>query len=186
MLFVVLLCLGASVGPGAPPAVAESKSKVIITDVQVSNWVRLWQKRLRLDDWKIESRVVRAAELKPDTLGNLKWNSVSRTAVIKVLSPLDYDAPEVDIAEDIEYTVLHELLHLQLAVLPRDLGRKDIEEQVVNRLADALMQLDKGESFRARSGPATPGQRKTPGPSAPDIAVRQARPPAQAVPSSAR
>ena len=91
MLFVVLLCLGASVGLGAPPAAAESKTKVVITDAQVANWVRTWQKRLRLDDWRIESRVVRASELKPDTLGNLKWNSVSRTAFIKVLSPLDYD-----------------------------------------------------------------------------------------------
>lgn len=186
MLFVVLLCLGASVGLGAPPAVAESKTRVVITDAQVSNWVRVWQKRLRLDDWRIESRIVRSTELKPDTLGNLKWNSVSKTAVIKVLSPLDYDAANVDIAEDIEYTVLHELLHLQLAVLPRDLNRKDVEEQVVNRLADALMQLDKGETFRARSAPMSPTPNGRSDPSTPDIAVRQARPPLKAQPVPAR
>jgi hypothetical protein len=184
MLFVVLLCLGASVGLGAPPASAESKPRVVITDAQVSNWVRVWQKRLRLDDWKIEARIVRASELKPDTLGNLKWNSVSRTATIKVLSPLDYDAATGDIAEDIEYTVVHELLHLQLAVLPRDMNRKDIEEQVVNRLADALMQLDKGDSFRARSTPSTAPPGRTDA-SAPDVA-RQTRPPVETSPRLAR
>jgi hypothetical protein len=43
------------------------------------------------------------------------------------------------------------LIHLQLAVLPRDLNAKRTEEQVVNRIADALITLEKGPSFRARS-----------------------------------
>lgn len=176
MFLVVLLCLGASVGLGASPAVAGSSPKVSIAASQVSNWVRLWQRRLRLDDWKIETRIVRSSELKPDTLGNLKWNGVSRTAVIKVLDPADYEIPAAEISEDIEYTVVHELVHLQLSVLPRDMGRKDVEEQVVNKISDALMQLEKGDAFRARSQPVTPRQ-LLPGDAAPvpDVAGRQGR-----------
>jgi len=161
MWFVVLLCLGASVSLGAPPATAEAKSK-LVSDVQVEGWVKSWQKRLHLDDWRIEARIVRSTELKPDTLGNLKWNSLLQTASIKVLNPFDYDLPLSDIAEDIEYTIVHELVHLQLSVLPRDLNKKDIEEVVVNKISDALMSLDKGSAFRARSVPPPKGPVKKP------------------------
>jgi hypothetical protein len=155
MFFAVLLCLGAGVALGATPApTVESKAKAVVTQDQVDNWVRLWQKRLHLDDWRIEARIVRAADLKPDTLGNLKWNSISRTATIKVLNPADYDLPAADVPEDIEYTVVHELVHLQLSALPRAGGKQDVEEMVVNKLSDALMQLEHGDSFRARSAPA--------------------------------
>jgi hypothetical protein len=173
MLLVVLMCLWASIGLGAPPAAAVSKPKAIVTDAQVVDWVRTWQTRLRLDDWKIETRIVRASQLKPDTLGNLKWNSISRTAVIKVLSPLDYDIPAADVPDDIEYTILHELVHLQLSVLPRDSNRREVEEIVVNKISDALMQLDKGPTFRARSQPVSPPPSK-PGES--EVAVRQGSP----------
>ena len=98
--------------------------------------------------------MVRSTELKPDTLGNLKWNSTTHIANIKVLSPIDYGLSATEIPEDIEYTVVHELVHLQLSALPRDLGKKDVEETVVNRISDALMSLEKGDSFRARSVPA--------------------------------
>lgn len=179
MLFVLLLCLGASVGLGAPATVVDGKSKASASDAQVASWVRTWQHRLRLDDWKIETRIVRATDLKPDTLGNLKWNSISRTAVIKVLNPLDYDIPAADIPEDIEYTVVHELVHLQLSVLPRDLNRKDIEETVVNKICDALMTLEKGDAFRARSQPSTPYRGAPPGETNPssEVAGRQAKRP---------
>lgn len=154
MFLAVLLCLGAGVSLGATPAPSvESKPKAVVSQDQVEAWVKLWQKRLHLEDWRIEARIVRSTDLKPDTLGNLKWNSVSRTATIKVLNPTDYDMPAADVPEDIEYTVVHELVHLQLSALPRDAGKKDVEEVVVNKISDALMQLEHGDSFRARSVP---------------------------------
>ena len=73
MFLAVLLCLGAGVSLGTTPAVSvESKVKAAVSQDQVDAWVRLWQQRLRLDDWKIEARIVRSTDLKPDTLGNLK------------------------------------------------------------------------------------------------------------------
>lgn len=175
MRSVVLLCLGIGVSLGAPPAAPEAKPKAAISDTQIASWVKVWQKRLRMEDWKIEAHIVRSTELKPDTLGNLKWNSINHTAIIKVLNPMDYDIPPADIPEDIEYTVLHELIHLQLSALPRDLNRKDIEESVVNKIGDALMQFERGDGFHARSQPvqpyrAKPGDAQT---AAPDVAGRQ-------------
>jgi hypothetical protein len=177
MWLVVLLCLGASCALGAPPAVAEAKPKAAISDAQVAGWVKLWQKRLHLEDWKVEARIVRTSDLRPDTLGNLKWNSVNHTATIKVLNPADYDMPVPEVAEDIEYTVVHELVHLQLSVLPRDLNRKDVEETVVNKISDALMLMERGDAFRARSQPVVPYRTKPSDPlPAPDVAGRQMQP----------
>ena len=177
MWLVVLLCLGAGAASGAPPAATEGKPKAVITDAQVAGWVKLWQKRLHLEDWKVEAHIVRTSDLRPDTLGNLKWNNINHRAAIKVLDPIDYDLPPSEVAEDIEYTVVHELVHLQLSVLPRDLNRKDVEESVVNKIADALMQLERGDSFRVRSQPVVP-YRANPSelPPSPEVAGRQMQP----------
>ena len=154
-----ILCLLASVAAGTSLLAGNVSSKAVVPDEQVQLWVRVWQKRLHLEDWNIETRIVRRSELKPETVGNLKWNSANRTAVVRVLSPLDYDMPALDVPEDMEYTVVHELIHLQLSVLPRDSNAKSTEEQVVNKIAEALMALDKGPLFRARSVPPARGQK---------------------------
>jgi hypothetical protein len=149
----------------------------VVSQSQVDSWVALWQKRLHLQDWRIEARIVRSAGLKPDTLGNLKWNSVTRTATIKVLNPVDYDMPPADVPEDIEYTVVHELVHLQLSVLPRD-GSKEVEEVVVNKISDALMELEHGPTFRARSSPPVVPSRPGAVNARTDVVGRRVPPPA--------
>ena len=48
--------------------------------------------------------------------------------------------------KDMEFTVVHELIHLELASLPRsDTSRTD-EEFAVNHMADALLLLDHPDS----------------------------------------
>ena len=46
-----------------------------------------------------------------------------------MLNSLDYDLPPADAIQDIEYSILHELIHLQLSVLPRDVASKGVEEK---------------------------------------------------------
>lgn len=129
---------------GAPPSRERiDDSAALVNQLQAEEWLRVWQKRLSLEDWKVELRIVRSWELKPDTLGNLRWNSTARTATIRVLDPVDYDLPLAKIPRDIEMTIVHELLHLQLSVLPKDSSKKADEERVVTRIAEALMNLDK-------------------------------------------
>src|SRR6516225_8638411 len=130
MWLSVLLCLLASLAGGATSATTDPSPKAYVPDDRIQVFTRTWQQRLHLDEWTIETRVVRKSELKPETLGNLKWNLAKHTAVIRVLSPLDYDMPAADVPEDMEYTVVHEMIHLQLAVLPRDPNAKETEEQV--------------------------------------------------------
>lgn len=148
LAFALALAISASLG--APP-VKPAGSIATVTDSQVNGWLRTWQSRLSLDDWEITAQIVRSTDLKPNTLGNLKWNSATKRAVVRVLSPLDYDLPAAEVPTDMEYTVVHELIHLQLAALPRDPGAKNVEERVVNRLSEALFALEKGPSYRPRS-----------------------------------
>jgi hypothetical protein len=127
----------------------DRRQQPIVTISQVEQWLHTWQARLALTDWKVEVRIVRAADLNPDTLGHLKWNAGDHTASIKVLSPQDYDLAPDEIPADMERTVVHELVHLQLSVLPRN-GSKITEEQVVNKITEALLRLDHIQEYEAR------------------------------------
>ena len=160
---VVLLALGIGVSQAdsvsnlgaVEQRAADHGQQVIVTNSQAEQWLRMWQARLALTDWKIDVHIVRAADLNPDTLGHLKWNAADHTASIKVLSPVDYDLPADQIPADMERTVVHELVHLQLSVLPRN-GSKVVEEVVVNKLTEALLQLDHGDNYAARLSGGNP------------------------------
>ncbi|MBV9396618.1 MAG: hypothetical protein JO062_01475 [Bryobacterales bacterium] len=109
----------------------------------------MWQNRLELSDWKISLITVHRGELSPGTLGNVRWNLDEKTARVKVLNANDYELPFEAAFSDMEFTLVHELIHLELASLPRtDESRVD-EEGAVNRMADALLQLDHRESAKA-------------------------------------
>lgn len=154
MKLAVLLVLGACVSFGSSGTAPEKATTPAITQAQVDEWTRIWQKRLDLGEWSVTTLIVRASDLKPDTLGNLRWNTSNRTAVVKVLNPIDYELPPSEIGTDIEYTIVHELIHLQLSVLPHDGSTKLIEEKVVNRISEALFQLEKGASYHPRASVA--------------------------------
>ena len=108
-----------------------------------------WQKRLNLEDWKITVDVARSSELKPRTLGNVHWDTDKKTAVIRVLDPADYKLPFADMLADVEFTVVHELIHLELAPVLAPLQRNDAnrreEEHAVNHMTDALLQLERNK-----------------------------------------
>jgi len=108
----------------------------------------VWQHRLNLDDWNISVAVVRASDLKPRTLGNIHWDTGSKSAVIRVLDPVDYTLKGQAMLRDVEFTVVHELIHLELAPVLSPLERTDAnrrdEEHAVNHMADALLKLDRG------------------------------------------
>lgn len=154
MKLAIVLLLGICVSLGAPRAKISAKAVAPpeLTFSQLEKWTKEWQKRLSLEEWHISSAIVRSSELKPDTLGNLRWNSSTKEASIRVLNPADYDLLPSEIPTDIEYTVVHELIHLQLAVLLRDPSRKVTEERVVNRIAEALFALEKGAAYHPRAG----------------------------------
>lgn len=103
----------------------------------------IWQKRLKLDAWNITFILVHPSELKPKTLGNIHWDAEVKRASIKILSPEDYKLAFPDALKDMEFTVVHELVHLQLSSLPRNEASRSAEEKAVNTLTEALLSLER-------------------------------------------
>ena len=138
------LLLLASLGAAEPPA---SRNRVtsaapVVTEDRAQDWLRLWQKRLRLEDWKIDVKIVRIWDLEQGTLGHIDWSTTHHTAMIKVLNPADYELPPDKIPADMELSIVHELVHLHLSVLPLNKSSRNVEEQVVSMIADALVNLE--------------------------------------------
>jgi hypothetical protein len=121
----------------------DAHERVLIAQSFVDERLVLWQQRLNLQDWKISILMSHPSDLKPKTLGNIHWDADKKSAVIRVLDPSDYKMTFRDMLEDMEFTVVHELIHLELSSLPRsDASRRD-EEHAVNQIADALLKLDR-------------------------------------------
>jgi hypothetical protein len=109
-----------------------------------------WQERLKLQDWTITLVMSHPSDLRRGTLGNVHWDADKKTAMIRVLDAADYGRPFRSTLQDMEFTVVHELVHLELTSLTRNFKSRSEEsfseeEQAVNRMSDALLQLDQAD-----------------------------------------
>jgi hypothetical protein len=105
----------------------------------------IWQQRLRLEDWHIAVTLVRRESLPPETLGGIHWDKGKKTAEVWVLDPADYRLPLQAMLDDMELTIVHELVHLDLASLPKGQASRSSEEQAVNGIAQAMLALDRAK-----------------------------------------
>ena len=103
----------------------------------------VWQDRLKLTGWNIAIRMVHPGTLRQGTLGNIRWDAAVNKATIRVLDAADYQRPYDATIQDMEFTLVHELLHLVLSSLPRSEASRSDEEFAVNRMTDALLNLDR-------------------------------------------
>jgi len=142
VILITFLLLFVSIGNAAESRDRFTSPKPVVTNEQVHGWLHVWQRRLRLEDWKIDVKIVRVWELEQGTLGHIDWSIPHKTATIKVLSPADYELPKDKIPADIELSVVHELVHLHLSALPLNKASRNTEEQVVSMIADALVNLE--------------------------------------------
>ncbi len=72
----------------------------------------VWRQRLKLQDWRISAVLTRRSDLAPKTLGGIRWDKTKKTAAIWVLDPADYRLPIREMLDDMELTIIHELIHL--------------------------------------------------------------------------
>ena len=143
VIFITFLLLFASLGNAAPASRDRTTTAPpVVTNEQVHDWLHLWQRRLRLEDWKIDVKIVRIWDLEQGTLGHIDWSIPHKTATIKVLNPSDYELPKDKIPTDMELSIVHELVHLHLSALPLNKASRNAEEQVVSMIADALVSLE--------------------------------------------
>ena len=102
----------------------------------------VWQRRLQLQAWTISVEMIKPEGLRPATLGNIRWDPENKTAVIRVLHASDYQMPFTAALKDMEFTLVHELIHLTFSRLPRHETNLSDEERAINQIADALLQRD--------------------------------------------
>ena len=102
-----------------------------------------WQKRLRLQDWKIYVEISRDRDMKFEgNGGEVHWQIEAKQAVINIIDPIDYP-PNTMAEQDMEQTLVHELLHLHFAPFdaehntPADVA----QEQAIHAIAEALVKL---------------------------------------------
>jgi hypothetical protein len=144
-----LLASPGSLLPADSPTVDEhARERTMLATTFTNEKLWFWQQRLHLQDWAVSVAVVHSSELKPKTLGNIHWDADKKTAVIRVLDPAEYQMPFNDMLDDMEFTVVHELIHLELAPVLSPLSRNDAnrreEEHAVNHMAEALLKLQRG------------------------------------------
>lgn len=111
----------------------------------VDGRLALWQHRLKLDDWKITLVMSRRGDMKPQTLGGTHWDKKKKIATVWVMDPSDYTIPATEILSDLELTTVHELVHLELATLPRSEASRSEEEHAVNRISEALLAMERAK-----------------------------------------
>ena len=145
MLFGVasLLFTGFCISATAANPDTASRERENAAEKYVAQKIQVWQDRLNLRDWDIRFQLVRTDKLEPKTLGNINWDSDVKKATISVLSSYDYTLPYHEMLDDMEFTVVHEMVHLHLASLPRSDASRRVEEHAVNELARALLKLAK-------------------------------------------
>lgn len=94
-----------------------------------------WQKRLRIQDWEIEVYLVDHLKM-PDLMGHCANKPSLMCATIKVAD----DVPE----DEMEQTLLHELLHVRFPLSNRDSVDDLMFEQGIEQTAWALMEAYDG------------------------------------------
>jgi hypothetical protein len=88
----------------------------------------------------------------PGSTGSCNWTLSKREAAVRILDPIDYP-DDVVFDQDVEKTVVHELLHLHFAPFMGDYKPDDLEhiakEQAIEAVAKSLVALKReGESVR--------------------------------------
>lgn len=116
---------------------------VVFTQEQLEESLTYWQEKLRLRDWIIKVKIARQRDMSlSDKLGEINFNVHTKTALISIIDPSDYD----DWGEqDMENTLVHELLHLHFSAISYHFGNKDIvvyemfEEQAIESITSGLV-----------------------------------------------
>jgi len=128
-----------------PVSLSSAAEQTQQTQQFIDRRLAVWRGRLKLEDWRISVVMTRRSDLKPKTLGGTRWDKTKKSAVIWVLDPCDYRLPPNEMLDDMELTVVHELIHLKLASLPRSEASRSSEEHAVNGIAEALLGLDRNK-----------------------------------------
>jgi hypothetical protein len=121
------------------------------TDEELQEKLVEWQKRLRLQDWLITTRIARNKDVSANSQGHCSWVINKKMATILILDPIDYPTDTM-FKQDMEQTLVHELLHLHFAPFDdeTDTPKEVAIEQAVDCIAYGLVQLHREKLPQAK------------------------------------
>lgn len=115
----------------------------IFTEDELKKLCAFWQNQLKLNNWRIAIGIERKTVFNnSQSTGEIDYVLPLRQAIIKILDPLDY--PNSPFEQDMEISLVHELLHLHFALFePKsdDLLEFLIMESTIEQLANILVEM---------------------------------------------
>ena len=115
----------------------------IFTEDELKKLCSFWQNQLKLNNWRIAIGIERKTAFNnSQSTGEIDYVLPLRQAIIKVLDPLDY--PNSPFEQDMEITLVHELLHLHFALFePKSDDSLEflIMESTIEQLANILVEM---------------------------------------------
>lgn len=121
----------------------------ILNEKQLAKRLKYWKKKLGLSDWEIDLHIVRQRDIGGDYAGRVWWTLPNKQATINLIDPSDYP-PHDEHNQDMEKTLVHELMHLHHAPISDHYGKECsqyslYEEWAINAATEALIKLERKE-----------------------------------------
>ena len=120
-----------------------TNGKIVLSPLidDLMDYCAKWQKRLRLQDWKVYVRVTRMRDMNDANHAaevTIKWSE--KTAYLRYLDPQDYVGC---VADEPELNIIHELCHiLTRGICDNEHCDPDAEEVAVICLSEALYKTE--------------------------------------------
>jgi hypothetical protein len=113
---------------------------VIYTQNELEARCKIWQERLRLQDWIVYCRLSPHTEFSNDTMANVRVSVGRKEALIQIIAP-DHYSHLASCPQDMELSLVHELLHLHLEPMGMryDDPKQFTEEQAINSISTSLV-----------------------------------------------
>jgi hypothetical protein len=120
---------------------------------QVQAWLAEWQKALRLQDWLLRIEIKREKDMESEGChGTCHYSPALKNATIVLRDSIDF-RDGAGYPEDLEATIVHELLHLHFAPFYITKGLVNtFQEQAIEVIAHSLVGLKRRGEAMAKGG----------------------------------
>ena len=115
--------------------------QIIYSETEIIERLAYWQEKLRLRDWLVQVHIKREKDFTQDNSNAyVHYNINNKSAFITIMDPRDFDDW---LPQDMEWLLVHELLHLHFA--PMHTNKNEISiEQAIESITYGLVHLYRG------------------------------------------
>ncbi|HST21155.1 MAG TPA: hypothetical protein VLR90_08570 [Blastocatellia bacterium] len=120
--------------------------KTFTGETEAQDCCAYWQRQLRLSDWQVKIKIVRRYDLQPGRVAQCEYFITSKSAIISLLDAIDFHPATEFVDRDHEVGLVHELLHLHVALFePKaETLEQKMSEVAIESIAQALVLLNRG------------------------------------------